>query len=58
MTDVYCSKIIMEFDVLFRSWYKIHKNIKRNKLDNVTGTAAAKGISGHLPQDFEDPLPK
>lgn len=49
MTDVHCSKIITEFDVLFRSWYKIYKNIKRNKLDNLVRAAAAKGCQGDSP---------
>lgn len=55
MTDVYCSKIIMECDILFRSWYKIYKNIKRNKLDNLVRAAAAKGYQGNSPKIWKTP---
>lgn len=47
MTDVYCSKIIMEFDT-FQSWYKTYKNTRKNKSDNLVGNAAASGIWGQF----------
>lgn len=53
MTDVYCSKIIMEFDTLFRNWYEIYKNTKRNKLDNLKGLQLLKGYQDSSPRSLK-----
>lgn len=57
MTDVHWSKIMMEFDYTFQSWYKTYKNTRKNKSGNLVGVQLLTGYDGNLLR-FKICLPK